>query len=162
MLQVRPHRGGVARIRSQLAEGIRDPAELGCQWHQNLGLVLGWEGVPLLANWPWPLQPVTREGTNWEELLCSVVGGARTRKRNGHPGGHWLGQAHPAGSGRAGRKRRPGFPFHPTVTSQGRQSGLPPTYGMVWGQEWGSGCRDRTQHVSRTRQGQVPPGTQML
>ena len=141
MLQVRPHRGGVARIRSQLAEGIRDPAELGCQWHQNLGLVLGWEGVPLLANWPWPLQPVTREGTNWEELLCSVVGGARTRKRNGHPGGHWLGQAHPAGSGRAGRKRRPGFPFHPTVTSQGRQSGLPPTYGMVWGQEWGSGCR---------------------
>lgn len=103
-LQVRSHRGGVGDLRSLLGEGVRGPAELGPQGHQNLGLVPCWEGVPILANSPWPPQPVSRKGTNWKKHLFSLVGGARTGKRNRHPGGHWLGQAHTAGSRRAGRK----------------------------------------------------------
>lgn len=46
-------------------------------------------------------------------------------------------RAHPAGSGRAGEEAEPAFPFIPHCDLSGQAGGLPPTYGMVWGQELG-------------------------
>lgn len=74
--------------------------------------MLPWEGGPARADGPRPLQPATRETTDWEEHLFLSISGARTSDSKRHPGDHGLSRAHPAGGLWAGRKRRPGSPLH--------------------------------------------------